>query len=981
MATKQNNNLYPIGSVWRKWDLHFHTPSSNYEDKSITDEEIISNLTSKGIEAVAITDHHLIDINRIKNLKKIAGSKIVFFPGIELCSDSRGSEPIHFIGIFPEDCDIEYIWKEIESKADIAKQRKEGKKDDEIYCNLKESSKLIRDLKGIVSIHAGRKSNSIEKITNSLPVNMAEKKDLVEYIDIFELGQEKDQEDYKNIVFPKIGKSYPMIICSDNHNAKNYKLKQYCWIKADPTFEGLKQIIYEHEERIYIGEEPEILRRVRENKTKFIKALKINQVQEYNEEKGIWFKNIEIPLNPGFVSIIGNRGNGKSALTDIISLCGNSYLYKDFSFLTEDKFLKNGLAGNFEAELIWESGGDAVRKNLSDSIDPDSPERIRYLPQNFFERLADNLELYEFEDTLEKVVFSYIPEEKKLGKNSFEELIRHKQQIVEKDIVNIREEIKKLNQTIIDRETKIHPEYKEQIKQKLALKKKELEEHKKIKPQEVSNPKDDKNLSKELINKQKQLQSTDHDINKIEDQIKEARDKLKAINIQIQDLKAIRDEILEFKREVEAYIKNNTEKLEKYGLDLNEILILKIDINKIGSKIKEKENEQKELESKLMTEDEIKNIDKSLQQNVLAVNLKVKLKKLKDNIEKIKNQLTEPQRKYQLYLEELKKWENKKKEIEGDENIPNSLKWLEKELKYIEDQLESDIINLRDHHLNLTNQIYKKKKEVVDIYMEFKDTADKKILEFQDILGEYKITIDASLEIKSSFYEDFLKFINQNRRGSFYGEDEGKTMLEKIIKTEDINTETGVRILLSEIVDYLEIDKREEYKNKEEKRYIKDQIIRGDKWLDFYDYVFSLDYIEPVYKLKFGNKELAQLSPGEKGALLIVFYLLLDKEDIPLVIDQPEQNLDNESVYKILRHFIKYTKKERQVIIVTHNPNLAIVGDAEQIIFVKMDKEKQNKFSYESGAIENPKINKHASDILEGTLKAFDIRRLKYLRV
>ena len=164
MATKQNNNLYPIGSVWRKWDLHFHTPSSNYEDKSITDEEIISNLTSKGIEAVAITDHHLIDINRIKNLKKIAGSKIVFFPGIELCSDSRGSEPIHFIGIFPEDCDIEYIWKEIESKADIAKQRKEGKTDDEIYCNLKGTSKLIRDLKGIVSIHAGRKSNSIEKM-------------------------------------------------------------------------------------------------------------------------------------------------------------------------------------------------------------------------------------------------------------------------------------------------------------------------------------------------------------------------------------------------------------------------------------------------------------------------------------------------------------------------------------------------------------------------------------------------------------------------------------------------------------------------------------------------------------------------------------------------------------------------------------------------------------------------------------------------
>ncbi|GEM_PF-1650200 len=43
----------------------------------------------------------------------------------------------------------------------------------------------------------------------------------------------------------------------------------------------------------------------------------------YNEEQGIWFKDIEIPLNYGLVAIIGNKGNGKSALTDIISLCGN----------------------------------------------------------------------------------------------------------------------------------------------------------------------------------------------------------------------------------------------------------------------------------------------------------------------------------------------------------------------------------------------------------------------------------------------------------------------------------------------------------------------------------------------------------------------------------------------------------------------------------------------------------------------------------
>jgi len=131
--------------------------------------------------------------------------------------------------------------------------------------------------------------------------------------------------------------------------------------------------------------------------------------------------------------------------------------------------------------------------------------------------------------------------------------------------------------------------------------------------------------------------------------------------------------------------------------------------------------------------------------------------------------------------------------------------------------------------------------------------------------------------------------------------------------------------------------------------------------------------------LKLGDKHITELSPGEKGAILIVFYLMLDEHNIPLIIDQPEENLDNESIYKILVHFIKNAKKKRQVILVTHNSNLAIVGDSEQIIYVNIDKKNKNEFKFESGAIENPEINRHASKILEGTIKAFNIRRLKYL--
>ena len=76
---------------------------------------------------------------------------------------------------------------------------------------------------------------------------------------------------------------------------------------------------------------------------------------------------------------------------------------------------------------------------------------------------------------------------------------------------------------------------------------------------------------------------------------------------------------------------------------------------------------------------------------------------------------------------------------------------------------------------------------------------------------------------------------------------------------------------------------------------------------------------------------------------------------------------------------MKEAKQRRQVFIVTHNPNLAVVCDAEQVIRADLDKKANYKMDYLSGAIENPKINKAIVDILEGTMPAFANRDSKYL--
>ena len=147
---------------------------------------------------------------------------------------------------------------------------------------------------------------------------------------------------------------------------------------------------------------------------------------------------------------------------------------------------------------------------------------------------------------------------------------------------------------------------------------------------------------------------------------------------------------------------------------------------------------------------------------------------------------------------------------------------------------------------------------------------------------------------------------------------------------------------------------------------------------DVYDLLYSLSFLEPRYSLLFQDTQIEQLSPGQRGALLLIFYLLVDKGRNPIILDQPEENLDNETVVSLLVPVLSEAKKKRQIIMVTHNPNLAVVCDAEQVIYSSFERKNASKITYTAGAIENPTINLHVVNVLEGTKPAFDNRRVKY---
>ena len=160
------------------------------------------------------------------------------------------------------------------------------------------------------------------------------------------------------------------------------------------------------------------------------------------------------------------------------------------------------------------------------------------------------------------------------------------------------------------------------------------------------------------------------------------------------------------------------------------------------------------------------------------------------------------------------------------------------------------------------------------------------------------------------------------------------------------------------------------------------------------------DWYNIKYKVVMDNDNIDVMSPGKKALVLLKLLIDLAESKCPILIDQPEDDLDNRSVFDELIPFIRRKKKERQIIVVTHNANVVLGADAEEIIIANQtgskSENKEKRFEYRSGAIENDSpildssgcvetgilnskgIQQHICDILEGGEVAFEKRKNKY---
>ena len=893
---------YPRGSEWRKWDLHVHTPSDHEwinkpnidfskPLKDIEDElkkfakDFIKFAMNEKLAVLAIVDHNFCNnlekcyLPYIINEAKI--KNITILPGFEITvTDGSG---IHLLVIFKENTNLNKIYE-------IVKQCfNPGEELIPATGQVTISNKSIDQLKELLDnskedyvfifAHADRDNGVLDRntISGGRRIQEWQKK----FINIAQLSKKPDEFGTNNFIYKVINKEdvnysrdITYIVASDcrsinknlNRKGRTYLGQKYVWIKADPTFEGLKQIIYEPEERVRIQEDnPD-----NDFPKQVFSEIKINKTKIF-ENGNVKFKQQNIPLNSNLVTIIGGRGTGKSLLLDCISKVFNKSNKRAESIsIQNDDFI-------IEFEKF-----DGTKEEYK--IQEDNELDYLHIHQGYVKEIVDSYGTDKLDSEIKKLLNI---KDIDFSKN-------------ESEIIHLIDEIFEIKNFLLKEDEEGNKINSKEYIQRQIEKKRQLIEN--------ITTKQNKNLIEQYTKNLKQIDLFKNKIN---------------------DLNRLANELNEFQAN-----KNNM---------INEI-------NKIV------ENE----ENKIPPIDFNEQIEKI---NTLITSLDGKIKKLNEDNEKIKKSFIEQGIKGDIttlleqtesYQNEINKLNEKLKEVERKEND------LDERFK----EIEKFILDIEEKYNNY-------KKEVIDKWENLKkgkeDWSDNQKKLIKELLKDIEIEADEIFEI-DKFYElivsygilNMMKFRptkdkSQIDRIKEFFNITNKDDYKKFLKNELFTQ--GQEFLFKDLID-------SDYFNKEGAREFLKLLI-----LDFYK------YWKVITKPKYKNKELYQLSAGMKGTMFLCIKLATDPFMKPFIFDQPEDDLDNDFIVNELVPIFREIKKYRQVIIATHNANLVVNADAEQVIIAKNNNE---ELQYFSGSIENPNIREQICKILEGGKEAFEKRKNKY---
>lgn len=915
----------PAGSMWLKWDLHVHSPASIIQHYGgNTDAAWASFLDDlerlpPEFKVIGINDYIFVDgYERVLNEKQAGRLKNIdlILPVIELRLDKFGgvvtkdqngtysssdwsrvnlhiifdqlppevirqqflSAIVQCYDLIPEAIELKGRWQAVitpESLTQLgqmvinsipAERRKtrsnplhEGFNNFCVSLDKVLEALQKHDLKDHHLLAVGKAEWGNMKWNDQ---SIADKKNVINRVDlVFTASDNPEAYERAKAKLTENGVQSTLLDCSDAHALSTSDNKDrighcFTWIKADPTFNGLVQAVTEFEQRVFVGDTPPKQLLVNSNRTKYASSIAINK-RAGSTLADTWF-NVDVPLNHDLVAIIGNKGSGKSALSDTIALVGDTKNHASFSFLNDKRFRdpRCRLAEHFIGTLRWHDGSESQRA-LYENPSTSSVERIKYLPQSYLETLCNELannESSTFDGELRKIIYTHVPEEQRIGFPSLDDLLEFTLSQLEAERKLLLEELKKLNAELISVEDRLSPDFRTALDQHLDAKKRELSALEATAPTPVENPAQSNTAKQEAATANETLAQLEALLNSIHTDEQEARRKKADALKNSAHTTRIQQSIKNYLKGHEQFLVTLDALLAEVPTNLRaaDLLTLNLDTAKLTELDVEFKREVQQQDS-LLSDDSDTGLLK--RREVVEADIRV-----------LKSRLGEKQRLFLVYREQLALWQRAKTEIQGDKDKPNSIAWYEAQLGAL-DTLPGRREQLKSTRLHMVRCIHEQTEKAVAEYRMLYQPVQSFVQSVTKMDMPLPLEFNVRI-VEEGFQDTFLNSINRQTRGSFAGIDESNALIRQLLRETNFTAADSVVAFVGRIDDMLHFDRRGESQEQIEIP-IANQLRKGHGVEELYNFLFGLEYLRPRYSLTYAKQEVNQLSPGERGLLLL----------------------------------------------------------------------------------------------------------------
>lgn len=980
------------GSLWNRWDPHIHAPGTAMNDQySGADPwgEFFERVDGQNppIRALGITDYFLIDTYEQACRAKAAGSLPgvhLVFPNVEirLSTGTVSSSAINAHLLFsPSDADhlerirrlmggFKFRYLRDEFRCERSELIRLGRAHDPsivdervaLTAGVNQFKIEFEELRQtwetndwfrnncLVAVAAGERDGT-SGLRDESGSFAATRTNIEGFAHIIFSGNPKQAEFYAGRgrasleeLNAKWGGVKPCLHGSDAHahtTVGKPALDRFCWLKGALSFETLRQACMNPEGRAFIGKEPPR------------GALPGNAIRSVAVSKAPWMSPSSIELNPGLIAIIGARGSGKTALADFIAMggCAVSRHLSDKSFLRRaSDHLKDS-----EARLRWESGDETSNdfagleaENLIDA------PHVQYLSQQFVDQLcsAEGLEDPLLRE-IERVVFDAHSDADRLDATSFDELLDIRLQGARTSRFRHAETIAKVSEEMM------------------------IEQARRDSLQGLTKDREEKNrtILKDEADMKTLMPQGDVARAKRHDQVSEAVDakraevlkvkvKLEALQHLTEDVKNLREhqlpyliQGLQLEREDAALSAADWEKFRLiFAGDVDAVLTQRL--LETRRLLRSLEGEPLASAPQPATDPStplVGNLD-----DLATYPLNVLEREL-ERLRKLVGMDAQNTRRFKAIADRVSKAKVGLAKVDSEIVKGNGAA----------ERIEALRQQRRTAYVGVFQAVLDEEAALAELYAPLKA----RIAQASGSLAKLAFTVQRFVDLVA-WCETGESLLDLRSSGAFKGKGSLRAVAEVTLADawrsgDAAQAGEALQKFVGAYSNDLRAHRPDHMEPKEWAR-------RVSAWL------FSTDHIAVGYGLEFDGVPIERLSPGTRGIVLLLLYLAVDsQDDRPLIVDQPEENLDPQSIYDELVVEFQRAKLRRQVIIVTHNANLVVNTDADQVIVTRCSNHEPGRLprmNYVSGGLEEPAIREAVCSILEGGKRAFQ-ERARRLRV